>query len=78
MKISLRHLPLTGLALMLAIGSTTAQAEQQAKFQANYEKKVQEDWFVKGKWVDDFDTAKERAKKENKVVFAYFTRSYSP
>ena len=75
MKISLRHLPLTGLALVLAIGSAHGQQE---KFKANYEKKVQEAWFVDGKWIEDFDAAKAKAKKENKVVFAYFTRSYSP
>lgn len=78
MKISLRHVPLAGLALVLAIGGAQAQDGQQEKFKANYESKVQEAWFVEGKWLEDFDAAKAQAKKENKVVFAYFTRSYSP
>lgn len=34
--------------------------------------------FLKnGTWVTDYDTARERAAKEGKLIFAYFTRSFA-
>lgn len=33
--------------------------------------------FQKAPWVFDYDKAREQAKKEGKVIFAYFTRSYA-
>lgn len=71
---------LLGLALGVIAGGCFAQAKQpsQDDLKAKYEAKLQEAWFVDGGWSVDFAGAKERAKKENKVVFAYFSRSYSP
>ena len=33
--------------------------------------------FQKAPWVHDYDQAREQAKKEGKLIFAYFTRSYA-
>ncbi len=33
--------------------------------------------FQKATWVTDYDKARAQAKKENKLLFAYFTRSYA-
>ena len=33
--------------------------------------------FKKANWLFDYDNAKEKAKKEGKLLFTYFTRSYS-
>ncbi len=33
--------------------------------------------FQKAAWVTDYDAAREQAKKENKLLFTYFTRSYA-
>jgi hypothetical protein len=33
--------------------------------------------FQKAAWVADYDAAREQAKKENKLLFTYFTRSYA-
>jgi hypothetical protein len=33
--------------------------------------------FQKAPWVTDYDQVRETAKKENKLIFAYFTRSYA-
>jgi hypothetical protein len=33
--------------------------------------------FQKAPWVFDYDKAREQAKKDGKVIFAYFTRSYA-
>jgi hypothetical protein len=51
---------------------------QEDDMQARFEAKVSEDWVSSGNWVLDFDEAKARAKAENKIIFAYFTRSYAP
>lgn len=51
---------------------------QQDDLKAKYEAKISEDWVTHGNWVLDFEEAKRRAKAENKLIFAYFTRSYSP
>lgn len=68
-----RHLPAWAIALGLVAHSATAQSLQE-----KYEKKISQPWFTDAGWTDDFDAAKARAKKEDKLVFAYFTRSYSP
>ena len=33
--------------------------------------------FQKANWIFDYDQAREAAKKSDKLIFAYFTRSYS-
>jgi len=41
------------------------------------EKKLAEEFFKKATWFTDYDKAREEAKKSSKLIFAYFTRSYS-
>ena len=75
MSSHLTRLAFAGLPLALLAGAAHAQdSELQAKYQA----KISEDWFAKGGWTDDYAAARQRAKKEGKVILAYFTRSYSP
>jgi len=33
--------------------------------------------FQKAPWVMDYDKAREQAKKDGKLLFTYFTRSYA-
>ncbi len=33
--------------------------------------------FQKAPWIADYDKAREQAKQQNKLMFAYFTRSYA-
>ncbi|MBI2933143.1 MAG: hypothetical protein HYY16_15980, partial [Planctomycetes bacterium] len=40
------------------------------------DKKLAEDWVKKASWFTDYDKAREEAKKADKLIFAYFTRSY--
>lgn len=63
----------TGLALGLP-----AAAQDVDPLQAKLDKKLAEKWVEHGGWVMDLEEAKARAAKENKLIFAYFTRSYSP
>ena len=39
--------------------------------------KLAKEVFKKAPWVLDFDQAREQAKKEHKLLFTYFTRSYA-
>ena len=64
-------------ALLLApavSAGTTAPDELQQK----YEKKLAKEFIQFGGWITDFDEARATAKKEGKVLFVYFSRSYAP
>ena len=69
------------LAMAFAIGQLSAQAdahkEQQKKFCLLRAEKMALDVFQHNGWTFDYDEARERAKKEGKVIFTYFTRSYA-
>ncbi len=45
---------------------------------AKKEKKLAEDWLKNANWILDYDKARETAKKEKKLIFTYFARSYAP
>lgn len=40
--------------------------------------KLAEPWLKKAAWFTDFDAARQAARDQRKLIFAYFTRSYSP
>lgn len=42
------------------------------------QQKLQEAFLANGDWALSFAAAKKRAKAEGKLIFGYFTRSYSP
>lgn len=66
------------LAAGLLAGAAQAQDDQQAELQAKYEKKIQKEFVAYGGWELDYDKAVARAKEEGKLLFTYFSRSYSP
>jgi hypothetical protein len=80
-------LNLTTFSLLAVLGAANAQEPQPAP--AN-PPKIEPDLaqlrdatralpvFGKAEWTFDFDKALERAAKEQKPIFAYFTRSYAP
>jgi hypothetical protein len=49
----------------------------QARLKEQRTEKLAKPVFTKAPWVADYDKAREQAKKEGKVIFAYFTRSYA-
>lgn len=63
------------LAFLAAAGDVRAQDQEQMK--KNLDKKLEAEFLKKTKWNLDYDEAKAEAKKNNKLIFAYFTRSYS-
>lgn len=73
----MRTLILSSLALFVAAPGLVAQGNQEA-LKEKFAAKQKEAWFTGGEWELDFAAAKERAEKENKLIFAYFSRSYSP
>ena len=58
--------------------STTEEVKKKTPNEINLEKKLASKFVVNGNWLIDFDKAREKAKKENKPIVAYFTRSYAP
>lgn len=65
-------------APLLAAGLLITPASAQDDYQAKYEKKLAKEFISFGGWTTDYDEARARAKKEGKMIFAYFSRSYSP
>lgn len=61
-------------ALLLALSALAAADELEERLDA----KLKKDFVANAAWVLDYDEALARAKQEGKLVFAYFTRSYSP
>ena len=68
-----KHLVLAA-AFVAAIGSAAfGQSLQEKK-----DKKLASEFLKKAAWTTDYDKAREDAKKGNKPIFGYFTRSYAP
>ncbi len=71
-----RHTPLLVIGVLLGL-TAFAWAAPDAENQAKYEDKIAKSFVAHGGWVVDYDEARDRAAKEQKLIFAYFTRSYS-
>lgn len=52
-------------------------APNQDDLKAKRTEKLKKPVFTKAPWVTDYDKAREQAKKEGKLLFTYFTRSYA-
>ena len=67
------------LTLLAGFGfSTQTLAQDQDSLVAKKEAKLKKAFLKNAKWYTDYDKARAAAKKSNKVLFTYFTRSYSP
>jgi len=69
-----------GIALVSGAVLTTGLAAQksQEELKALREEKLASSFFQNANWITDYDKARAEAKQSKKVIFAYFTRSYSP
>ena len=72
-----------GMTLMSGMILTTALAAQrepptQEELKTRREKKLASEFLQNGNWITNYDKARTEAKKSKKVIFTYFTRSYSP
>lgn len=66
------------LALLLAMAGPGVAQEPEMTLEQKLEKKLKEPFVSNASWVLDYAEAMKKATEENKVIFAYFTRSYSP
>lgn len=64
---------LLGLFL-LPLGASAQDPQDLAK---KRDEKLAAEWIKKGGWITDYDQALAEAKKSDKIIFAYFTRSYA-
>ena len=58
--------------------SLSATAVAQDTMEERLEAKMAKEFIKSAAWVTDYDQALEQAKKDNKLVFSYFSRSYAP
>jgi hypothetical protein len=63
----------------LVLGGLASAQQQydQDTMKANLEAKLSKEFIAFGGWITDYDVARERAAKEGKIIFTYFTRSYA-
>jgi hypothetical protein len=71
---TLASLILAGLIVAPAVSAEPLVPDD---YQAKYEAKLELDFIEYGGWITDFDEAMAKAKREDKVLFTYFTRSYA-
>ena len=69
---------LAGAMLCIAAASAAAQQPSQEDLKKRLDDKLAEPWVKDGGWITDYDAARAEAKKGGKLLFTYFTRSYSP
>ncbi len=63
------------LAIALLALPAFGQVDEMKKL---HQAKLGEAWIKANAWHTDFDAAKDEAFENDKLVFVYFTRSYSP
>lgn len=69
---------MAALAACLSLAAwLPAQGKSQEALQQQRAEKLAKEVFKKADWLFDYDQARETAKKQGKLIFAYFTRSYS-
>ncbi|MGQ0614782.1 MAG: hypothetical protein ACT4PV_13685 [Planctomycetaceae bacterium] len=61
-------------ALLLALCASASADVMEDRL----EEKMQKEFVGNAAWITDYAAALEAAKAGNKLIFAYFTRSYSP
>lgn len=73
----MKTLVLATAVLLAGQLSAQQQGTTQEELQARFEAKLAKPFVGAGGWVSDYDLARERAAQEKKLLFIYFTRSYS-
>jgi hypothetical protein len=66
-------------SLLLALGAASAAAQpSQEELTQRRDKKLAEKFLQNGDWHTDYEAALADAVKTGRMVFGYFSRSYSP
>ncbi|NUN50685.1 MAG: hypothetical protein HUU15_17905 [Candidatus Brocadiae bacterium] len=69
---------LPALALSILSALTATAGPSQEELIKKRDKKLGEAWVTKQPWFTDYAKAKAEAAKSGKIIFTYFSRSYSP
>ncbi|MDA0666374.1 MAG: hypothetical protein O3A95_07095 [Planctomycetota bacterium] len=64
--------------LGLCLAAPAVAQEDVDPLQTKLEAKLAKSFVAHGNWILDYDEARKIAKEEGKLIFVYFTRSYSP
>lgn len=64
---------LAAAVFLAAAGALSAQDSPEERLQ----RKLKDPFLARAPWILDFERAKEAGGKSGKLIFAYFTRSYS-
>jgi hypothetical protein len=65
------------VVLALLAAAAPARAQDQEAMKQNLAKKLEGEFLKKAPWVTEYPKALSAAKKGNKLIFAFFTRSYA-
>lgn len=77
--LKLRPTALLSVAVLCAsVASPLFAQGDQDKLRAKAKKKLAKPFVTSAPWVLDFDKARAQAKAGDKLILAYFTRSYAP
>ncbi|MBI2264273.1 MAG: hypothetical protein HYU64_03745 [Armatimonadetes bacterium] len=63
--------------LLLFLAGLTAPLWAQDDYARKRDEKLKENWLTQARWITDYDKARSVAKKTGKLIFTYFTRSYT-
>ena len=74
----MKRIAVYGTGMLLTFALTAWAQGSQEDLKKNLEKKLDAPFLKNANWETDYDKARRKAKKDGKLIFAYFTRSYSP
>ena len=66
-----------GAAFAVLAASLPAQQDD-AALATRRDKKLKAEFLQAAPWITDYDEARAKARKTNRPIFVYFTRSYAP
>ncbi len=58
--------------------SSSKEADRVREYRRRYEEYMKKSYIEHAGWVFDLEEARTRARREKKLIFVYFTRSYAP
>ena len=70
--------PVLAAGLLFASATGAASNPSADELKDKFEEKLAQPFVKNGGWIADFEEAQEAAQAQDRVIFAYFTRSYAP
>lgn len=73
----MKHTVSAAVALLLLARPVYAQAPDNEALKKSLDKKLEAPFFKNASWILDYDEARKASKERERLIFAYFTRSYA-